>query len=290
MFETISLISNLGALTVLGFIYLAYIKNLRAVNELKDSQLKIAEQNLKLWKDKAFELERRSPEFIEKQLSERIKIREEEMNRLVSDSKDQTDTIYNKNKELDSLRISIEATRKFMNFTSVYDSDKKEFIEVPSSELDIVNLGEICVDTASIIICDPWYLTMSEKQEFDDLVVRERMFEIVSTGERFCADNDNDTTPSEILALKDTSLTIGDLLKQKLINEVPYSGKLPAIEDSYIKSVGLSYTLPFLKCRHHTFVNGSVGAGLSISLGGDGFYEVKAESYKGQLQRIIIDI
>ena len=79
MYEIIAAATNLTALTVIGFIYAAYIKNLRSVNQLKDSQLKISEQNLKLWKDKALGLERRAPEFIEKQLSERIKIREEEI-------------------------------------------------------------------------------------------------------------------------------------------------------------------------------------------------------------------
>ena len=68
MYEIIATITNLTALTVIGFIYVAYIKNLRSVNQLKDAQLKVAEQNVKLWKDRALELERRTPEFIEKQL------------------------------------------------------------------------------------------------------------------------------------------------------------------------------------------------------------------------------
>lgn len=68
MYEIIATIANLSALTVIGFIYLAYIKNLRSINQLKESQLKLSEQNVKLWKDKALELERKPPEFIEKQL------------------------------------------------------------------------------------------------------------------------------------------------------------------------------------------------------------------------------
>ena len=86
MYEVVAAVANLSALTIIGLIYIAYIKNLRSVTKLKDEQLKIAEQNTSKWKEKYLELERKSPEFVEKLLSERIKIREDELQRLTQDS------------------------------------------------------------------------------------------------------------------------------------------------------------------------------------------------------------
>ncbi|BEE16115.1 hypothetical protein VAWG006_03680 [Aeromonas enteropelogenes] len=52
VYEIVAAVANLSALTVIGFIYIAYIKNLRSVTKLKDEQLKIAEQNIAKWKEK----------------------------------------------------------------------------------------------------------------------------------------------------------------------------------------------------------------------------------------------
>lgn len=133
MYEIIAAATNLTALAVIGFIYAAYIKNLRAVNQLKETQLKISEQNLKLWKDKALELERRAPEFIEKQLSERIRVREEELARLVEDSASHEEQIKVKNREIRSLRDSVEKATEYRNSITVWDSEEKDFIEVSDS-------------------------------------------------------------------------------------------------------------------------------------------------------------
>ena len=46
------LIANLSALVVIGWIYAAYVKNLRAGLGLKDEQLATIRANLELWKDK----------------------------------------------------------------------------------------------------------------------------------------------------------------------------------------------------------------------------------------------
>lgn len=50
--DYISLVANLVALSVIGNLYVANIKNLRSQLELKKEQLKTAEENIKLWRDK----------------------------------------------------------------------------------------------------------------------------------------------------------------------------------------------------------------------------------------------
>lgn len=165
MLEIITIIANLGALTIIGFIYAAYIKNLRTINNLKDTQLKVAEQNVKLWKDKAIELERKSPEFIEKQLSERIKIREDEIERLAQDSDNHVEKIALKNTEIEKLTESFNKAQQYRKSISVWDRDAKDFIDIPHSELEQKVIGSLCVDSASLMICDPFYLIMTEEQE-----------------------------------------------------------------------------------------------------------------------------
>jgi hypothetical protein len=288
--ELIGLVTNIGALSVIGFLYFAYIKNLRSINEFKESQLKVAEQNVKLWKDRAFEFERRSPEFIEKQLSDRIKIREEEIARLKSDNDEQSEKFVLKSSELNKLKQSLDIAKQFQIGITVFDSDISDYIEVPNSEIDVNYLGAVCVDAATLMICDPWYVTMGDEREREDFIERKRMFEVIETGERFCADDNEDTWPSEAFAIDEEYSSIESLLRKGLIEEVKYEGQVPAVQSSYIKGDFRCETHGYLKVRHHTFLNGNVGAGLSVALRGDGVYYVTTESYKGEIQRIVIDI
>jgi hypothetical protein len=289
VFEIIATVANLGALTVIGFIYAAYVKNLRTMNSLKETQLKVAEQNVKLWKDKAIELERKSPEFIEKQLNERIKIREEEIERLAIDSDNHVEKISLKNDEIEKLNEAVNKAHQYRKSISVWDRDERDFIEIPHSELEQKPIGSLCVDSASLMICDPFYLKMRDEQEKEDFKTQTKKYKVVETGEFFCTDLSNDYTDMELLGL-DEELTPEQMLAMGLIEEVEYSGDLPAIESTYIKGGFIDPERVYRQVRHYSFLNGRVGAGISISLGGDGVYPVSVESYKGELQRIIIDI
>jgi hypothetical protein len=287
--EIITIIANLGALTIIGFIYAAYIKNLRTINNLKDTQLKVAEQNVKLWKDKAIELERKSPEFIEKQLSARIKIREDEIERLAQDSDNHVEKIALKNTEIEKLTESFNKAQQYRKSISVWDRDAKDFIDIPHSELEQKVIGSLCVDSASLMICDPFYLIMTEEQEKEEFPTQKTKYKVVETGEVFCTDSEDHHYDMELLGL-DEELTKDQMLSMGLLEEIEYSGDLPAINSTYIKG---NYSDPesgYRPTRHFSFLNGRVGAGISISLGGDGVYPVSVESYKGTLQRIIIDI
>jgi len=290
MLDIITLVSNLGALTAIGFIYFAYIKNLRSVNKLKDQQLKISDQNVKLWKDRALELERKTPEFIEKQLNERIKIREDEVERLKTDYEEHKDTIEQKNSELKRLHSLVDSTQDVMSSLSVYDSVERDFVEVPYSQLEVEYVGAVSVDAACLMVGDPWYLKMDSEIERSDMPKYKRKFEIVETKEQFCADSDDDTWPAESFSLDSEHSSVGELLKRGMIKEIPYDGTWPAIAGTYIKGNFREESPMYNPIRHHTFINGSGGAGVSISLAGDGVYYVKTESYKGEIQRIVIDI
>ena len=74
--------ANGFALLVAAWIYAAYTRNLRAVLSVKNEQVKTLEANVSLWKDKAIEFEKKTPEYIEDVLAKRINLREEEIKRL----------------------------------------------------------------------------------------------------------------------------------------------------------------------------------------------------------------
>jgi hypothetical protein len=50
-------------------------------------------------------------------------------------------------------------------FTSFYDNDIKDFIGIPVSMLEQEVVVEVCVDSASLLICDPMYLKMDDEYE-----------------------------------------------------------------------------------------------------------------------------
>lgn len=287
MYETVGIVANLGSLAVIGVIYLAYIKNLRSVVNLTDSQLKIAEQNVKLWKDRANELERKSPEFIEKQLSERIKIREDEIKRLSQDGEVHVEEIAHKNSEIEALKITLEKANQYRSTISVWDRDKSDFIEVSHNELEQIVVGSLCVDTASLMICDPYYSIQPSESERNECGAQKYMFQVVETGEIFCADDLDSNFELELLGL-DAELTIEQMVNNGTLKRLDYSGELPAIPSTYIK--GDTKHPRFKGITHLSFLNGRVGAGISIGLGADGIYPVIVESYKGEIQRIIIDL
>ncbi len=58
--------ANAVALAVAGWIYLAYVQNLRSLLEVKDEQLKVVERTLAFWKDKAADFEKKRPSSLRK--------------------------------------------------------------------------------------------------------------------------------------------------------------------------------------------------------------------------------
>lgn len=279
--------ANLSALTVIGFIYVAYIKNLRSVTKLKDEQLKIAEQNIAKWKDKCLKLEWKSPEFVEKLLSERIKIREDELQRLTQDSEIVASSIEQKNREIVSLKSSLLKATEFRKSYSVWDREKSDFIEVSYSELEQKSLGSICVDAATIMNREPLYLKMTDEYEREESPRQERMYKVVKTGEVFCSSLHYDSYDMELLGL-DESMTPQEMLERGLLIDLGEPNSLPAIPETYIK--GDLRSAEYRKVRHLSFLNGRVGAGITVSLLGDGVYPVYAETYQGETQRIVIDV
>src|SRR5438093_1073783 len=83
--DVLQLLVNVGALVGGAIIWKLYVNNLKAALTAKDAEISSVEKNRDMWRDKAQELEKRSPEFMERMLSERIQTREGEISRLAAD-------------------------------------------------------------------------------------------------------------------------------------------------------------------------------------------------------------
>lgn len=284
--EVVSLIANLGALTVAGILYFAYINNLRSQVVLKDEQIKIAEKNVTLWRDKALELERQTPEYVEQVLAKRIQIREDEIARLTGDEKDQQIEIERKNVELIQLRQELSAAHEFGRGISVYDRETSDMKQLSPGDLTLVDLGEVWVDSATLIICDPWHFSMSRKREIEKYPVYKFLYRETESGEVFYLDDENEEFQLDSIGDVESAK---DLVEMGHLERLDIPMQLPADPDTYIKAENLSVGTVG-KTKACTFYNGSSGAGLSIGLGSDGMYRVQGESYKGQIRRIFFDL
>lgn len=284
--EVIGLVANLSALSVAGILYAAYIKNLRAQVALKDEQIRAAEQREKLWKDKVLELERQSPQFVEQVLAQRIQIREDEIERLEGDGRSHLEEIQQKNSELTQLKTELEATRAFGRGISVYDRDTKDFKDLSAGDLTLVELGQVWVDSATLMIVDPWHFSMSRERELEDHPVYESMYRVRSTGDAFYVIHEKEQIELEDL---EGSYTAAELVEMGKIERLDKPKDLPAFPDTYVKGEKLSYVQTG-QAKGGTFINGTSGAGLSIGTGADGMYQIRGETYRGKLVRVFFDL
>ena len=117
------LLLNFFALGIGAWIYKSYIENLKSSISSKDEQVKVLESHLNLWKDKAELLEKRSPEFMENILSQRIRTREDEIKRLSEDKETHKKEIEIQKQELSDLQTKLEETKKLKTKLNFIDED-----------------------------------------------------------------------------------------------------------------------------------------------------------------------
>lgn len=284
MNETLNFIqigTNGFALLVAGWIYAAYIKNIRAALEQKDEQIKAVEKNLSFWKDKAKEFEKKTPEYIEEVLAKRIKHREEEIERLDKDRESNTKMLGQKSAEVTRLKEQLENATYLGRALTYYDLDSDEDVVIPESDIEVVHLGEIFVDSACILITDPQYVEREWRidVEYED----SRIYKYTPTGKIFRFGVDFNHYEEIINGLKKTA---NELLADKkfvqLELEREYTYSLPGA----LYASGSKDGYAELK-----FSRGHSGAGICVkTVYGDGGYQVYGERYKGSIYRIFIDL
>lgn len=273
--------ANAVAVAVAGWIYVAYVKNIRSMLEVKDEQLKVLEKSLSFWKDKASEFEKKTPEFIEEVLAKRIRLREEEIQRLSADHETHTKTISMRTREVERLRAQLEQTAYIGHALTYYDTESQAQLPIPEEEVTLEELGEFFVDSASVLITDPMYVQAEWDRDEpfvdDRRYVHEPSKKIYVHGEDFIRFDEPlpglSTTPNALLKT-------GELRKIEVTRELNFS--MPGAFAATSTPAGYGE----LK-----FANGNPGAGICLkTVYGDGTFTVYGERFRGDLVRVFIDL
>jgi len=279
--------TNAFAILVAGWIYAAYIKSLNSSLKSKDEQIKAVDKNIAFLKDKIVDLERKSPENIEKILSDRIKIREEEIIRLSDDKKDHEIEVSTKGEEVKRLKSELEKTidiRRTMDLLELdLDEDDNGYrVFSADAEYEIEELGEVAVDTGQLMITDPWYInTEWQDDDYEDI----RLVKDLNTNITY--------------QFRKDFLNYGDKINgfDQTVNELIASGKFKDIEIDNSDNINFSYagachaSLSDKGYGELPFKLGHEGAGIVVkTVLGDGMYPVYAEKYDGKIVRVYFNL
>jgi len=171
----LQLLLNAGALIGGAIIWRLYVDNLKAASEVKDATIQNVEKSRDFWKEKVEDLEKRSPEVVEKSLAERIQIRDGEINRLKEDS--EFDKIALRTLEIDKAKLEqdlfrTQGFRAMLALEGGSDDDESredgeqapELDETPKS-IEVAYIGEVAVDSGQLMVTDPCYIDQQWRQE-----------------------------------------------------------------------------------------------------------------------------
>ncbi len=280
----IQLIINAFALGVAGWIYRAYILNLKATVSAKEEQIKIVEKNIALWKDRVTELERKTPDFIENALNKRIKIREEEIERLNMDSENHQLEIKKINNELDFYKNELKKTNELQsNITElIEDFGSFEGFLDKEKKLETKLAGYVDVDSGQLMITDPCYIDSQWKQEqFEDL----RLYRDEETNKTYQFRKDFNRFDEKITGFKET---VNELIESNRFVKLEVDTK-PKHSYSYNGACYATLREEGFGAMNHEA--GHEGAGVAFStFMGDGTYPVYIESYGGRNIRMFVDL
>lgn len=159
--------ANIVALIGGAVIWKQYVNKLKAALTAKEAEISTANAHRDFWKDKAEELEKRSPETLEQALTSRVKAHQEEIERLSADKEANAEAIENLKDEKYTLEKDLARTRGFRLMLAIEEEDEllEEFDDVPINlddeqevTIDVVPLGEVAVDSGQLMITDPCYI------------------------------------------------------------------------------------------------------------------------------------
>lgn len=276
----IQLIINAFALGAAGWIYKAYITNLQASLTSKDEQVKAVEKNMAFWKDKANDLEKKTPEAMENILNQRIKIREDEIIRLSGDTESHKKEIEIQKQELQILKSELEKTKDVRTSLSFIGEDFDDYFFAREGDLEVVGMGEVGVDSGQLMITDPCYIDSEwQVEEFEDL----RIFKDIETGITYQFRKDFNIFTDKIKGFEvdvNELISSGRFEQLEIVKEKNYSYAGACAATGSVDGYGeMNYKL------------GHSGAGVVFRTAfGDGVYQVYGEKYDGKLIRVYVNI
>lgn len=167
--DWLQVLLNAGAIIVGAAVWKLYVESLKTSITTKESEVSLARSRADYWKEKATELEKRSPEVVEKVLADRIAIREAEIARLDTDRENSSRELALANQELDLLNRTLDQTKGFRQILAMEqpdpdDPEYEEFLEYAQDRADrvvdveVVFLGTVGVDSGQLLLTDPCYI------------------------------------------------------------------------------------------------------------------------------------
>jgi hypothetical protein len=173
--EWLSEIVNLAQLILNGVVLVGgaaiwklYVANLKAAVQAKEATIETVEQSRDLWKEKAQELRKQSPEVVEKALAERIHIRDGEIARLKADKVFDESAVRSLEINKAELEHNLFRTQGFRAMLALeeQDDDSEPLPEVDArvesasrpSKVEVAFIGEVAVDSGQLLVTDPCYI------------------------------------------------------------------------------------------------------------------------------------
>lgn len=284
---------NAGALMAGGVVWKMYFENLKATIGTKEAEVSLANKQVDYWREKAGELEKRSPEAVERVLAERISIRETEMERLAEDREHSSQELERVKQEVAVLHRTLEQTKGFREMLSMEQPDPDdpnyleylEYIETRDdrvAEVEVVYLGAVGVDSGQLLITDPCYIDSEWLDEpfQDDRVYRDiENGATVKWGQNFVNFND---------PLEPYGQSPNDLIEAGRLVQLPPPPKPETFNYSYNGACHAT-----LSEGYGELVNdrGHPGAGVVFQSGwGDGLYPVYGEKHDGRILRVFVNV
>lgn len=274
--EIIQLSVNTGALIASAAVWKLYVGNLKAAVDAKSAEISSVEKNRDHWRDKANDLEKRSPEFMEEILAKRVKTREEEIVRLNADQGQHAERVTVLEEEKRLLEQRLQSTRYLRETLEIDDEYLQEM-----GEPEIVMLGEVGVDSGQLLVTDPCYI--DSEWEYEPHPNEWRLRD-TATGNELTVLWEREVLDSEYLNL---GITISEAFDQ---------GRLVALPDEHEGPFRYTYDG---SCKATSgegfgelvFKKGHTGAGVAFSTAfGDGIYPIFGEKRGGRIVRAYVNV
>ncbi len=277
-----------------GVVWKLYFENLKATIGTKQAEVDLAKDQASFWRDKAGELEKRSPEAVEKILADRIQIREAEILRLADDRDQSSQERERLQQEVSLLNRTLDQTKGFREVLAMEqpnpdDPDYEDYLDYLRGrdeevvEIEVVYLGTVGVDSGQLLITDPCYIDSQWQDEpyEDDRKYRDSQTgSIVQWGKDFMRFDE---------PLEAYGQSPNDLIRAGRLVQLPPPPQPTTFNYSYNGACQATTSEDgFGELIYKD--TGQPGAGVAFGSGwGDGFYSVYGEKHNGRIVRVYVN-
>jgi hypothetical protein len=278
-----------------------YFENLKTAVNSKQAEVDLANKQVDVLKDKITDLEKRSPEVVERVLADRISIRESEIEKLKADKDQGSQELKRVEQEVAVLRRSLEQTEGFREMLAMeseppqpgdpyYEAylrwvdehgdqgdDEEQVVDIA-----VEHLGNVGVDSGQLLITDPCYID-SEWQDApyqDNRVYRDsETGSIVKWGEHFQRFDE---------PLQGYGETPSALIESGRFVQLPPPPTPEAFPYSYNGACQATLTTGHGELVYR---KGHPGAGVVFGTAwGDGIYPIYGEKHDGRIVRVYVNV